>query len=41
MYSKKLSATNSIITRQIFLMTGSLEDMHETIFTIPSVIQIS
>ena len=41
MYSKNVSATNSIITRQFFLDIGSLEVMHELILTIPSVIQIS
>ena len=51
MYSKNLSATNSIMTRQFFLMIGSLEVTHELIgslevtheliFIIPSVIQIS
>ena len=35
MYSKNLSATNCIITRQLFLMIGSLKVTHELIFTIP------
>ena len=40
-YSKNLSTTNSIMTRQFFLMICSLLVTHELIFTIPSVIQIN
>ena len=36
-----MSAVNSIIRRQSFLMIGSLEVTHELLFTIPSVTEIS